>query len=43
MTGQPDSIDFKACFEGLIRHNIAEHDGADPRPTFDLVLRAALG
>lgn len=32
-----------ACFEGLILHNIARHDGADPRPTFDLVLRAALG
>jgi hypothetical protein len=32
-----------ACFEGLILHNIARHEGADPRPTFDLVIRAALG
>ena len=32
-----------ACFEGLILHNIARHDSADPRPTFDLVRRAALG
>ena len=32
-----------ACFEGLILHRIARHDDADPRPTFDLVVRAALG
>jgi hypothetical protein len=30
-----------ACFEGLLLHNIARHDDADPRPTFDLVVRAA--
>jgi hypothetical protein len=32
-----------ACLEGLILHRIARHDDADPRPTFDLVVRAALG
>jgi DNA-binding transcriptional regulator YbjK len=31
-----------ACFEGLILHRIARHDDADPRPTLDLVVRAAL-
>jgi Tetracyclin repressor-like, C-terminal domain len=31
-----------ACFEGLILHRIARHDDADPRPIFDLVVRAAL-
>ena len=31
-----------ACFEGLILHRIARHDDADPRPTFDLVVTAAL-
>jgi DNA-binding transcriptional regulator YbjK len=31
-----------ACFEGLILHRIARHDDADPRPTFELVVRAAL-
>jgi DNA-binding transcriptional regulator YbjK len=31
-----------ACSEGLLLHNIARHDDADPRPTFDLVVRAAL-
>jgi DNA-binding transcriptional regulator YbjK len=31
-----------ACFEGLILHNISRHDDTDPRPTFDLVVRAAL-
>ena len=31
-----------ACFEGLILHRIARHDGTDPRPTFELVVRAAL-
>jgi hypothetical protein len=31
-----------ACSEGLLLHNIAGHDDADPRPTFDLVVRAAL-
>jgi len=32
-----------ACFEGLILHRIVRHDDTDPRPTFDLVVRAALG
>jgi hypothetical protein len=31
-----------ACSEGLILHKIARHDDTDPRPTFDLVVRAAL-
>ena len=31
-----------ACSEGLLLHNVARHDDADPRPTFDLVARAAL-
>jgi len=31
-----------ACSEGLLLHNIARHDDTDPRPTFDLVVRAAL-
>jgi DNA-binding transcriptional regulator YbjK len=31
-----------ACFEGLILHRIARRDNADPRPTLDLVVRAAL-
>jgi hypothetical protein len=31
-----------ACSEGLLLHNIARHDDADPRPTFDLVVSAAL-
>ena len=31
-----------ACSEGLLLHNIARDDDADPRPTFDLVVRAAL-
>jgi AcrR family transcriptional regulator len=31
-----------ACSEGLILHRIARHDDADPRPTFNLVVRAAL-
>jgi hypothetical protein len=31
-----------ACFEGLILHRIARHDNADPRPTLDLVVGAAL-
>ncbi|HJY44675.1 MAG TPA: TetR family transcriptional regulator, partial [Propionibacteriaceae bacterium] len=30
-----------ACSEGLLLHNIARHDDTDPRPTFDLVVRAA--
>ena len=37
------SAAIAACFEGLILHRIARHDEADPRPTFDLVVRAALG
>jgi AcrR family transcriptional regulator len=32
-----------ACFEGHILHNIARHDETDPRPTFELILRATLG
>ncbi|PQP22868.1 TetR/AcrR family transcriptional regulator [Rhodococcus opacus] len=31
-----------ACAEGLILHRIARHDTTDPRPTFELVVRAAL-
>ena len=31
-----------ACFEGLLLHRIARHDETDPRPVFELVLRAAL-
>jgi DNA-binding transcriptional regulator YbjK len=31
-----------ACSEGLLLHNIARHDDADPRPTLELVVRAAL-
>jgi DNA-binding transcriptional regulator YbjK len=31
-----------ACFEGLILHRIARHDDTDPRPTFELIMRAAL-
>jgi len=32
-----------ACSEGLILHRIARHDDTDPRPAFELVVRAALG
>ena len=31
-----------ACFEGLLLHRIARHDETDPRPAFELVVRAAL-
>src|SRR5215218_11123902 len=31
-----------ACFEGLLLHRIARHDKTDPRPAFELVVRAAL-
>jgi hypothetical protein len=31
-----------ACFEGLVLHRIARHDETDPRPSFDLVVGAAL-
>ena len=31
-----------ACFEGLLLHRIARHDESDPRPVFELVVRAAL-
>jgi DNA-binding transcriptional regulator YbjK len=31
-----------ACSEGLILHRIARNDDSDPRPTFELVVRAAL-
>jgi DNA-binding transcriptional regulator YbjK len=36
------SAAIAACFEGLILHRIARHDDADPRPTFELLVRAAL-
>ena len=35
-------IAIAACFEGLLLHRIARHDPTDPRPTFELVVRAAL-
>ena len=35
-------IAIAACFEGLLLHQIARHDPTDPRPTFELVVRAAL-
>ena len=35
-------IAVAACFEGLLLHRIARHDPTDPRPTFELVVRAAL-
>jgi DNA-binding transcriptional regulator YbjK len=31
-----------ACFEGLLLHRIGRHDPTDPRPTFEMVVRAAL-
>jgi len=31
-----------ACFEGLLLHRIGRHDLTDPRPTFELIVRAAL-
>jgi hypothetical protein len=31
-----------ACFEVLLLHRIARHDETDPRPAFELVVRAAL-
>jgi AcrR family transcriptional regulator len=31
-----------ACFEGFLLHRIARHDEIDPRPAFELVVRAAL-
>jgi Tetracyclin repressor-like, C-terminal domain len=31
-----------ACFEGLVLHHIARHDDTDPRPTFKLIVKAAL-
>ncbi|WP_331458001.1 hypothetical protein [Rhodococcus opacus] len=31
-----------ACAEGLILHRIAREDTTDPRPAFELVVRAAL-
>jgi hypothetical protein len=31
-----------ACFESLLLHRIARHDETDPRPAFELVVRAAL-
>jgi len=35
-------IAVAACFEGLLLHNIARRDPTDPRPTFELIVRAAL-
>ena len=35
-------IAIAACFEGLLLHRIARQDPTDPRPTFELVVRAAL-
>ncbi len=35
-------IAIAACFEGLLLHQIARHDPTDPRPTFELVVQAAL-
>ena len=35
-------IAVAACFEGLLLHRIARHDPTDPRPTFELVVRAVL-
>jgi DNA-binding transcriptional regulator YbjK len=35
-------VAIAACFEGLLLHRIARHDPTDPRPTFELVVRAAL-
>jgi DNA-binding transcriptional regulator YbjK len=31
-----------ACIEGLILHRVVRHDDSDPRPMFELVVRAAL-
>jgi AcrR family transcriptional regulator len=31
-----------SCYEGLILHRIARHDTTDPRPTFELLMKAAL-
>jgi hypothetical protein len=36
------AIAVAACFEGLLLHRIARRDTTDPRPTFELVVRAAL-
>ena len=36
------SIAVAACFEGLLLHRIARHDPTDPRPTFAMIVRAAL-
>ena len=39
---QAAGIAVAACFEGFLLHRIARHDPTDPRPTFELVVRAAL-
>lgn len=31
-----------ACFEGHLLHSVARHDPTDPRPTFELLVKAAL-
>jgi AcrR family transcriptional regulator len=44
--GAPDAESaahaISACFEGLLLHDIARHDDTDPRPAFELMVRAAL-
>ena len=39
---QTAAYTIAACFEGLVLHRIARHDATDPRPAFELVVRAAL-
>ena len=45
--GAPDphaaGVAMAACYEGLMLHRIARHDTTDPRPAFELVVRAAFG
>lgn len=44
--GAPDpgvaAVTVAACFEGLLLHRIARNDPTDPRPVFELVVRALL-
>ncbi|TQM85550.1 TetR family transcriptional regulator [Saccharothrix saharensis] len=44
--GAPDphgaATALAACFEGHLLHRIARHDPTDPRPTFELLVAAAL-
>jgi DNA-binding transcriptional regulator YbjK len=39
---QAAALAVAACSEGLILHRIARHDDTDPRPTIELVVKAAL-